>query len=157
MRSCGRVTLIVLLVVTGHGAAAYAQGSGHFNRVTTTAFYDARTGSTAYHAERAGEGATRSCTVARAEFLRPYSSRTLNQNRSSASHVSAGSSWENEPQSTATKVNLIARSRPRTYYPSMRPGLAIQQPVTLTAQAIVFGPTCTCSRNSPMSGAGHHR
>jgi len=157
MSDYGRISVVVLLAVLGDGAAAYAQGNGHFNRVTTTAYSDGRSSSTVNRVARAGGTSSTSRTVARADSLHPYSSQTLAQAQTPASQAPSNSSWAQEPQRPAAQPKAAAPSRPRTYYPGLRPGLAVQQPVTLTAGVTGIPLICTPSRNHVMSGAGHHR
>jgi len=158
MRDYGRISLIVLLAVLGDGAAVYAQGSGHFHRVTTTAQTGARSSSNGNRVAQEGGTSTGSRMVARADSLRPYSAQTLAQAQASDSQAPRGSSWEQEPQRPAAEPRAAAPQRPHTYYPGMRSGLAVQQPVRLTARAGYLPQTCcTPSRSHVLAGAGHHR
>ena len=112
MRHYGRISLIVLLAVLGDGAAAYAQGSGHFDRVTTTAQTDARSSIEGNRVARREGPQPLPRTVARADSLRPYSSQSVGPSTGFGSQTPLSSSWEQEPQRPAAEPQAAAPSRP---------------------------------------------
>jgi hypothetical protein len=159
MRDHRRISLIVFLAVLGGGAAAHAQPSGHFDRVTTTAQGDAKSTSKVNRVATAGATAAARKTVARADSLRPFSAQKVAQAKASASQTPGSSSWHQEPQRPAAPRPAVAPSQPHTYYPGLRAGRALQQPVKLTARRAAMIPPIgvTPSRNQVPAGAGRHR
>jgi len=157
MRDHRRISLIVLLAVLGDGAAVYAQGS-HFGRVTTSAKSDAGSSSNRNGVTGAAGTSAAPRAAARAGSTRPDTTQKLTRAEASVSQTPRSSSWEQEPLRLAARPQASAPSRPHTYYPGMRPGRTVQQPVRLTTRATrtpaTFG---TPSRNHVPAGAGHHR
>ena len=122
MRDYGRISVIVLLAVLGDGAAAYAQGSGHFNRVTTTAadaIARASVASTARSRRQGGASLEPIFEDASPGPIRfgPTVPRRWPKHETSASQAPSGSSWEQEPQRPGTCSPGGRSVATRTYYP----------------------------------------
>jgi hypothetical protein len=159
MRHTYKTGLLLALFWIGCGTGAYAQGRAYYNRVTTSTRDVISETSPRGSAARAGQFGP--ATVVgrsgfRADSLRPYSEQALQQAQASRAGVPRGSSWEQQEPVVAELPPVTTQTRSRTYFPTMRPGLAFQQPVTLTASRSV-GHICTCGRSGIMTGTGHHR
>jgi hypothetical protein len=158
MQSFRRISLVFVLVILADGAAACAQSQAdaRFNRVTTIGVRGApattavRTRSVA----RSGANATVSGALSRTDSLRPYSSQAQARLQSQ-SDGTPQSSTSREQAVPVVAPQVVTATPSRNYYPGMRPSLAIQQPVTLTARATGVPHICTPSR-SMMVGGGHH-
>jgi hypothetical protein len=157
MKNHWRIGVVFVLAVLGDGAALFAQDSGRFNRVTTPGVrrIAAPSPSRLTNVARTGRTAAVLRNSSEADSLRPYSTEALARMEASASRTPMSSTWRQESQPVVS-LPVVQESRPRSYFPGMRPGLAVQQPVTLTARATFVPHICTPSR-SQMMGGGHHR
>lgn len=159
MRNSCRIGFVFALAVLGNGVGVYAQSRGLYNRVTTTRREVIRSSATTSAmrggVQRTDAGGFRS--ELDADALRPYAARALAEAEGSLPRAPAGSGWEQEPVGHASPPPARLRSRTYTYFPGLRPGLAVQQPVTLTATIFTGRSMCTHSRASVMGGAGTHR
>lgn len=159
MRHNQKTGLLLALFLLGCGTGAYAQGRGYYNRVTTST--REVISETAFRGSVARAGELGPATVAersgfRADSVRPYSEQALQRTQTSRAGVPRGSSWEQQEPAVTAMPPVTVQTRSRTYFPTMRPGVAMQQPVTLTTSRFV-GHICTCGRSGIMAGAGHHR
>ncbi len=125
---------------------------GYFGRVTTSSSTPARTASTTSSA-RSGAAPVAPISI-REDSLRPYSERAM-QDSLAGSSVPRGSSWRNEP---APVQQAQPRVQSHTYFPGMRPGRAVQSPVTYTSRPFMMGNRCTPSRSMSLAAGGRsHR
>jgi hypothetical protein len=158
MKSFRRISLVFVLVILADGAAARAQSQadGRFNRVITTGARRASAPTSAHtrSVARSGASATVSGALSRADSLRPYSSQAQARLQGQSDGTPQSSTWREEPVPVVAP-QVVTETPSRNYYPGMRPSLAIQQPVTLTARATGVPHICTPSR-SMMVGGGHH-
>jgi hypothetical protein len=157
MKSYQQFSLFFVLAVLANGAAAQAQSQtdGRFNRVTTTGTRRASTSTSSQVrsvARSAGSGAVGGSS-ARTDSLRPHSEAQARIQGQSVG-TPQSSTWRQVPK-PAVAPPVVTESRSHNYYPGMRPSLAIQQPVTMTARATGIPRICTPSR-SMMVGAGRH-
>jgi hypothetical protein len=158
MKSYQQFSLFFVLAVLAGGAAAQAQSQadGRFNRVTTTGGGRASTSTSSQVrsvARSAGIGAAGGPS-ARTGSLRPPSSQAQARIQGQSDGTPQSSTWR-QVSEPAVAPPVVTESRSHNYYPGMRPSLAIQRPVTLTARATGIPHICTPSR-SMMVGAGHH-
>ncbi|HEX3450922.1 MAG TPA: hypothetical protein VHS97_21890 [Isosphaeraceae bacterium] len=158
MKSYQQLSLFFVLAVLANGAAAQAQSQtdGRFNRVTTTGGRRATT-NTSSQVRSVARSAGRTGAVggpsARTDSLRPHiEAQARIQGQSVGTPQS--STWRQVPEPPVAPP-VVTESRSHNYYPGMRPSLAIQQPVTMTARATGIPHICTPSR-SMMVGAGRH-
>jgi hypothetical protein len=158
MRSHQLISLAFVLTVVANGAAAQAQSQadGRFNRVTTAGVRRATTSTSSQmrSVSRSGRTAAVGGATSRTDSLLPYSS----QARARLQGLSDGTPQFSTSREEAVPVvspQVVTATPSRNYYPGMRPSLAIQQPVTLTARATGVPHICTPSR-SMMVGGGHH-
>jgi hypothetical protein len=158
MKSYRQISLIFVLAVLADGAAAQAQSQveGRFNRVTTTGVRrsSASTSSGVRSVSRSGGIAAVGGAPSRTDSLRPYSSRAQARTQGQSDGTPQGSTWREETVPVVAP-QVITETLSHNYFPGMRPSLAIQQPVTLTARATGVPRICTPSR-SIMVGGGHH-
>jgi hypothetical protein len=157
MKSYQQFSLFFVLAVLADGAAAQAQSQadGRFNRVTTTGVRRAATSTSSQVrsvARSAGSGAVGGSS-ARTDSLRPHSEAQARIQGQSVG-TPQSSTWRQVPEPPVAPP-VVTESRSHNYYPGMRPSLAIQQPVTMTARATGIPHICTPSR-SMMVGAGRH-
>jgi len=155
-----QITALVLgLTLVGSGTMAHAQERGYYNRVTTSnrdtiSDYSARGSVGRGGGFRAAAVAARA--VIRADSLHPYSDLALQPSRNRETGIPRSSSWRQEPQPPDEPPPANVQTRSHTYFPTLRPGLAFQQPVRLTTTPYL-GHICTCSRGGIIAGTGHHR
>jgi hypothetical protein len=158
MKSFRRISVVFVLTVLADGAVAQAQSQAdaRFNRVTTTGVRraPATTSTRSRSVARSGANATASGALSRTDSLRPYSSQAQARLQGQSDGTPQSSTWREEPVPVASP-QVVTETPSRNYYPGMRPSLAIQQPVTLTARATGVPHICTPSR-SMMVGGGHH-
>jgi len=159
MRCNQKTALLLALMSLGSGTTAYAQGRGYYSRVTTTSREVISETSLRASVGRGGGfgtpvSATRSAI--RADSLHAYSDLALEQARNPQAGVPRSSSWRQEPLPPDETPPAAVQTRSHTYFPTMRPGVAFQQPVTLASTQYV-GHICTCSRSGIIAGSGHHR
>jgi hypothetical protein len=158
MRSYWQIFLIFVLPVLADGAAAQAQSQvdGRFNRVSTPGVRRTSAGTlpSVRSVARSGGTAAVGGGIAITDSLLPYSSHAQARLQGQTDGTPQSSTWREESRpAVAPQVNT--QSAPHNYYPGLRPSLAIQQPVTLTARATGVPHICTPSR-SMMVGGGHH-
>jgi hypothetical protein len=145
--------------LVGSGSTTLAQGRGYYSRVTTSNREMISESSSRAPDGRGGgfgNGAYATRSAIRADSLHPYGEAALDQARSPQAGVPRSSSWRQEPIPPDEPPSAVVQTRTHTYFPTMRPGLAFQQPVRLTTTPFV-GHICTCSRGGIIAGAGHHR
>jgi hypothetical protein len=138
------------MAVLASGTAAQAQRSERFGRVSTAGVQRGVAASPSGVTSVARQGGNRDVErgAARADSLHPYSGQTLAKMQSSASGVPRFSTQQETPTAEVPQV-----SRPRTYFPGMRPSRAVSQPVTLTARSTAIPMhICTPSRSMMMGG-----
>jgi len=156
MKNHQRISVIVVLAALGTGSAVNAQTASGFGRVTTIT----RNGGTAAQSSRAARvGAARvaSRTSLQSDALRPYRARALSQAQAQKSQGPRTSSWQQEPAPVMASPQPPAPAGSHNYYPTLRPGLALQQPVTFTAHA-GFLPIQACTGGGLASAVGgRHR
>jgi hypothetical protein len=157
MKNHRRISLVFVLAVLADGAAVFAQESGRFNRVMTPGVRRNAASSPSRQTNVARTGGTAAVVrmPSQADSLRPYSTEALAQMQARASGASRSSTWQQESQPVVS-LPVVQESRPRSYFPGMRPALHPQQPVTLTARATFVPHICTPSRTQ-MMGGGRHR
>jgi len=159
MRYNQKTALLLASMLLGGGTGAYAQGRGYYGRVTTSSREVIPPASARASVGRGGEfGYAASATrpAFRADSLHAYSDLALQQARTPQADVPRSSSWRQEPLSPEEPPPAVVQTRSHTYFPTMRPGVAFQQPVTLTARPYI-GHICTCGRGAVIAGAGNHR
>ncbi len=174
MRESGRITLLVALFFTGNAASAHAQQS-RFQRVTTTAATDSRTPSarntrttstrsfrspTADSRVSSGTATRRSSLSrlrAQSDVLHPYTTRAeVEAEEDRGPDGSEFSTWRDEEPKPAPAPRAIDPPRSHNYYPGLRSGRYVAQPVQLTAnQGFLLPRTCcSASRSHFMAAAG---
>jgi hypothetical protein len=158
MRSYRHIFVIFVLPLLADGAAAQAQtrADGRFNRVTTPGVRrtSASTLPSVRSVARSVGNAAVGVASSRTDSLRPYSSQAQARIQGQTDGTPQGSTWREETVPVVAP-QVITETPSHNYYPGMRPSLAIQQPVTLTARATGVPHICTPSR-SMMVGGGHH-
>jgi hypothetical protein len=158
MKSSRQISLIFALVILADGATAQAQSQadGRFNRVTTMGVRrsSASAPSSLRSVSRSGGTAAVGGASSRTDSLRPYSSQAQARIQGRSDGTSQGSTWREEPVPVVAP-QVITETPSHNYFPGMRPSLAIQQPVTLTARATGVPHICTPSRSMTVGG-GHH-
>ncbi len=160
MKHKRKTGVLLTLCMLGCGTGAYAQGRGYYNRVATSSRDVISETSPRSSVARAGGFGTVSATSRsgfRSDSLRPYSEQAIQQAQSARPGVPRGSSWEQQEPVMAEARQMTVPTRSHNYFPTMRPGLALQQPVTLTASRFTNGHICTCGRSGMLAGAGSHR
>jgi hypothetical protein len=151
-----RFGVIVALAVVGNASASYAQTTGSFHRVTTVT-RNGRPAAQPSRTARMGDARIASRSTPRDEALHPYRTRALAQAQAQQSLEPRASSWQNEPAPVVASPQRTApKAQSHNYYPTLRPGLAVQQPVTLTARS-GFLPIQTCTGGGAMAGVARHR
>ena len=158
MRIYREISLFFVLAILANGVAAQAQSQadGRFNRVTTPGVRraSASTPSPVRSVSRSAAIAVASGAPSRSDSLRPYSNQSQARIQGQSVGTPQSSTWRQESVPVVAP-QVVTESAPHNYYPGMRPSLAIQQPVTLTARATGVPHICTPSR-SMMVGGGHH-
>ncbi len=185
MRNSCRITLIVGLTIAASAASAYAQSRQYFQRVTTTAenetrslvrersarpsSRDRRAPSTVSRLGSKGvaRGASLTRAGSRSDALHPYTSGAGSQpqdRESDGSSRYSTSRSQPEPAAPASRATIPPRSH--DYFPSLRSGVYVTQPVRLTAERTcpaggycVGGPSQAAGGvgQQSSSGTGHHR
>ncbi len=159
MRCNQKTALLLAFVLLGGGTQAYAQGRGYYGRVTTSrqeVISDTSSRDSVGRRRGFGYAASATRSAFRADSLHAYSDLALEQARNPQAGVPRSSTWRQEPPPPDETPPAAVQMRSHTYFPTMRPGVAFQQPVTLTARPFV-GHICTCSRGGIIAGMGHHR
>ena len=159
MRRSEKTALLLAILSLGGATTAFGQGRGYYGRVTTSSREVLPETSSRTAIGRGGNlagvaYATRSGI--RADSLHAYSERALERARNPQEGVPRSSTWRQEPLPPDEPPPVTVQTRSRNYFPTMRPGLAFQQPVTLTATPYI-GHICTCTRSGIIAGTGHHR
>jgi hypothetical protein len=156
MRNHLRISLVFALALLGDAAAAYAQSSGSFNRVTAAGArrLPASSAPRATSVARSDGPGRLEATSFSDDSLRPYSSQSQLRTQGSAPGVPRYSTQQEQPVATRQVA-----PQSRTYFPGMRAARAIQQPVTLTARSTGLGVRhiCVPSRSQMIGGGGSHR
>ncbi|MGO9469597.1 MAG: hypothetical protein ACLQIB_53810 [Isosphaeraceae bacterium] len=159
MRCNQKTALLLAFMLLGVGTRVFAQGRGYYGRVTTSSrevISEASSRGSAGRGSGYGYAAAATRSAFRADSLHAYSDMALERARDPEAGVPRSSTWRQEPLPPDETPPPTVRTRSRTYFPTMRPGVAFQQPVTLTATQFV-GHICTCSRGGIIAGMGHHR
>ncbi len=155
MNQCQRISLMVVMTVLGNVSVGIAQNSGSFHRVTTTT-RNSPSAAQLNRTARAGAVRSASRTALRSDPLRPYRARAL-QAQVQKSQGPSTSSWQQEPAPLQPSPQPPAPARSHNFYPTLRSGLAFQQPLTLTARS-GFLPFQTCTGGAcGMAAVAHHR
>jgi hypothetical protein len=177
MKNFGRITLLVSLAVLGNAATVCAQPIDRFHRVTTTAQFEERTASNRDSRSspardlRSGSGVNRLALATRGsavrgvasetDVLHPYTSRPAAESQSRESNGGRYSTWREQPESVSRAPQAASLSRSHNYYPGLRSGVGLSQPVRLTSTPFMLPMTgcCSTSASNAMGGAGmaHHR
>jgi hypothetical protein len=152
MRNHLRISLVFVLALLGDVASVYAQGSGSFNRVTTAGARRTPASSLARPTSAARSDGDRRlvATTFTDDSLRPYSSQSSARTQGSTAGVPRYSTQQQQEQQPVATREAAPQSR--NYFPGMRSGRAIQQPVTLTGVRHI----CTPSRSQMIGGGQHH-
>jgi hypothetical protein len=176
MKHFGRIAFFVGLAMVGNTASVHAQPSDRFHRVTTVAQRDLRTTNTRDLESRSGSArdlrsvssvdrvalvtrgrATRSSAYA-IGALDFYTARAEAELRHRESGPGSYSTWRQQPEPSPRAPQGISPARSHTYYPGLRSGVALSQPVTLTANSNILyqSPCCSASRSQAMAQGAHH-
>jgi hypothetical protein len=150
-----RIIGLFVLAILASGTAAHAQATARYNRVTTAGVQRNSASSSARLSNVARASSTargvQGAAATGSDALHPFSSQSMAQTQTSGSGVPRFSTQEEEP----APVRQLPQPQSHTYFPSLRPARAIQQPVTLTARSTAIPMhICTPSR-SMMMGGGH--
>jgi hypothetical protein len=159
MRCYQKTAMLLVMMLLGGGATAFGQGRGFYNRVTTSSrevITDNSSRASVGRGAGFGTAASAARSGIRADSLHAYSDRALERARNPEVGVPRSSTWRQEPLPADEPPPTTVQTRSHTYFPTMRPGVAFQQPVTLTATPYL-GHICTCGRSGIIAGAGHHR
>ncbi len=159
MRRNQNTALLLAILSLGGATTTYAQGTGYYGRVTTSSREIPSERSARASAGRRGEfgnAAVATRSAIRADSLHAYSDLALEQARNPQVGIPRSSTWRQEPLPPDETPPATMQTRSHNYFPTMRPGLAFQQPVTFTATRYV-GHICTCSRSGIIAGTGQHR
>ena len=175
MRYFRRIMLLVSLATLGNPASVHAQPRDRFHRVTTVAQRDLRTTYARDMESRAGSardlrsvsnvsrvglasrGLAAGSSATESHVLDHYTARSEAELRSRGSDAGRNSTWRNEPEPVPSVPEAAPPPRSHNYYPGMRSGVGVSQPVRLTATANMLYPRtcCSASRSQAMAGAGH--
>jgi hypothetical protein len=159
MRQNQKTSVLLAFFMFGCGTGVFAQGRGYYNRVTTSSREVTPERSARNSVARVGRVGAGPAAAARSNFradsLHPYSEQAVEEAQTRRAGVPRGSTWEQEPVVTEVPSATV-QPRSHNYFPSLRPGLAPQQPVTLTSTRFI-GHMCTCGRAGALTGAGPRR
>ena len=134
--------------------AARGPNSGYFGRVATSSAPTSRARTAS--STRSGAAPVAPISI-REDSLHPYSERAI-QDSIGGSSVPRGSSWRNEPAPIPSVQRAQPGSQSHSYFPGMRPGRAVQSPVTYTSRPFMMGGRCTPSRSMSLAAGGRsHR
>jgi hypothetical protein len=175
MKSFCGIILIAGLAPLWNAASVSAQTNDRFHRVTTIARRDPRTTDTRDIENRsasargmrpvsrlsrvalASRGSAATSSVSESGLLDHYTARAETELQNRESNGGRYSTWRQAHEPLPMSPQPAAPPRSHTYYPGMRSGVALSQPVTLTARSSMFYPgiCCSASRSQAMNGAGH--
>jgi hypothetical protein len=137
MNAWCRIGLTVAVLALASSGSAHAQRTTAFGRVTTTGKAPALSSRTTAPpgTARASLAASRARPTTSVKALAAYNAQGQGQAprpSGSVSQIPKGSTARQEPEQSPAVSASAAPSRPHNYFPTMRPGRTVQQPVTLS-------------------------